>query len=308
VRLGIWYNITAAAALVLTIILLIRTMGLPRPGVDAALWKATVAASWPFALNAVSVLLNNNVDIVILTFFKGKEQVGLYTACVYILSVVGYSQSALVSSAYPVVSRLFAMDPGALKKSYEKLFKLVSVTGLPLCVGGAMVAGPLLSTLFKKSYGAGAGAFVILSAGVVFTNYASLFGMFTAGIHKQKEFGVIYIGSTVMNVVLNLALVPRFGIIGSSVATLISNASVIIAGYMIILRPYQQFPAAVFGARLGGALCAMAAALYLLRGMHVYALIPAGAAVYAAALLVFRPFSKDDAALVRKALSGGGSE
>lgn len=306
-QVGRLYMISVCVALAFAFFVSARVTGLPRPGVDAALWKATLAASWPLAVSALSVMLNNNVDVVMLKMLKGRPEVALYSSCVVILSVVGYFQNALAVAVFPVISRLFVTDPGALEKSCEKLFKIVSLTGLPFCVGGAAIAGPLLAALSSKpEYAHAANAFIILSAGVAFTGYASFFGIFATGIHRQKSFGLAYLGVTAANVALNFALIPRFGIEGASVATLISNFLLIAWSWFAIMRPYHKFDVAGFLTRLAAALAAMAAALLALKNLHVHVfiLIPLGAAVYAAAVLVLKPYTKDDIALLKKALFG----
>jgi O-antigen/teichoic acid export membrane protein len=302
VKVEAWYCIVLAAAMIPAVIIVTRLTGFPLPRIDFGFWKSTIAASWPFAVSILASLVHNNADIVMVMFFKGAAPVGLYKSCIIILTCVGVVQLPLSIAVFPVVSRLFGKEPGALEKTYEKAFKLLSMAGPPFYIGGAVLAKPLLVMVFGAKAAGAAGALAILSAAYLFINYGSFYPLFAAGINRQRYYIYVNIFVVALNIALNLFFIPLWGIKGASAATVISMGTLFLWIHFTIMRPYRKFPAAVFLLKLACALCAMAAAAYLARGFNVFIAVAAGGAVYAAALLILKPYSKDDLALLKKAI------
>jgi len=304
VRVAVLYCAEIAVVTCIAAAVVFRMAGFSRPEFDTREWTRVLAASWPFAISSLSTLIHNNAVVVMLGFFEGSKQVGLYASGVIILSAVGYIQNSISTSVYPVLSNMYVKDAAALEKTYKKLFKLVSITGLPLCIGAAVLAKPLLVSIFGVQCARGAAAFTILCAAYLFTNYAAFYSVFTAGIRQQKYYGAAYMACVAENVVLNFFFITKWGIEGAAAATVVSVATFILWIHLKLIRPYHRFNGWLFFGKLAVPLAAMAAAAYLLRDRNVFLAVAASGAVYAAATLIVKPYGAEDAALVRRALFG----
>lgn len=301
VKVGVWYCITLAAAMVPAAVYAVSLTGLPRLRFDTGFWKRTLVTSWPFAASIVAVLVHSNVDIVMVKFFKGPDQVALYNPGILILTSIGIIQSSLSVAIYPVISRMHGNEPEALGVTYEKTFKLLTLAGLPFYTGAAILAKPLLLLLFGPKAAAGADAMTILCAAYFFINYASFYATFAAGIDKQKYYVQLNIVSVIVNILINLVFIPKWGIRGASAATVLSTAFLTLWIHFTVMRPYRKFNVGAFLAKVVAILVFMSAAAYWLRGVNLFLAVGAGGAVYAAGILLLKPYSKDDLLLIKKA-------
>ncbi|TMD41220.1 MAG: hypothetical protein E6I89_01620, partial [Chloroflexi bacterium] len=123
---------------------------------------------------------------------------------------------------------------------------------------------------------------------------------------RQSSFSWAAAWSVVANVVLNLALIPPFSFIGASWATVLTELALAVTGWILTARYVGRVPVATLSWRVILAGLVMGAAIYPLsnlQGLEVAIPIVAGAAVYAAAVLLLRAVNGDEIAWARRALA-----
>ncbi len=280
---------------------LLRGAGFPRVSINPGQWLKLLSRSWAIGIGGLAVFVLSFFDVLVVEHFWGSRQVAYYSAAMTLVGVVSYIQNAVSAAAYPIISKFYVSDRDALMKTYEKLFRISSITGLPICAGGYCLAAALMGGLFRQEYTASARAFEILCAANVFTVYASFYGSFATGINRQKFFGVAYIIIAAVNAGVNLLVIPRYGITGAAVTQLVSSAAIIIATYFGVMRPYHKINIG-FTIRMLLSLALMAAAALLTPGLNVFLRVAAAGAVYCVAVIVLGAIDKDDWQLARKAL------
>lgn len=297
--------------------------GFPSLSADVPFCKSIISQSWPLALGAVSVQIFSSTDIVMLSFFKTNTIVGIYASCSLVLNIVSHSQNAISHAIFPVISRFFVHEKKSLPITYEKAFKIYSIVGLPICIGGMALAAPILKALFDISSTEATQVFILICISRIFTVFGAFYGTFTVSIHKQKFFGITYSACAILNILLNLLLIPPMGMNGAAIATIITNFLIIIITYIFTLRIYDKFPSGIFLLKLSCSLATMAAVIYGLHFLPPIILaslpspaarfspsileliisIPVGFAAYLVSFVVFKPFSDDDVAIFKKTFS-----
>jgi O-antigen/teichoic acid export membrane protein len=143
-----------------------------------------------------------------------------------------------------------------------------------------------------------------LALGIAFVNNAFI-GALNAS-DRQASFTWAAGWSVVANIVLNLALIPAFSYIGASWATVGTELSLAIAGWILTTRHVGRVEVLAQSWRVVLAGLIMGVVIYPLSGIHGYAvLIPVvvGAAVYAVAVLVLRAVTGSEIAWARRALA-----
>lgn len=94
---------------------------------------------------------------------------------------------------------------------------------LPLCIGIAIFSKPILELLFGGAFIYGAGALTILVVGMTFYTLFAVSASIAQGIgHPRLPMYILLIG-TLINLVLNIIMVPVYGIEGSALATTIAT-------------------------------------------------------------------------------------
>jgi O-antigen/teichoic acid export membrane protein len=180
-------------------------------------------------------------DIVLLGFLTTDHQVGLYSAA-YRVAFLLMAVAASVSAAFlPSYARAAQDDTADTKSLVETSMGTAMLIGAPLVAGVMVTARPLISLLFGAEYTEATVAVQLLSlsVGMVFLYWCVSTLLIVA--HRTRLYAAIHGTSAAVNIMLNLFLIPRFGIAGAAAATLIAEASILIPGFLI-LRQMHALP------------------------------------------------------------------
>lgn len=232
-------------------------------------------------------------DVVLIGFLLGERQVGLYSAPYRICFLfVGIAVTVHISYL-PALSRAFKQGPMATSEVARRSMGISAAIAAPMVVGGAILAAPLLQTLFGFEYLEGADAFplMILSIGLVFIQ-STMRNLLLVSDRLKTEAGVIAFAAAV-NIVLCLLLIPRYGIVGAAFSTALAEALVLLVGMAVVhhvgislnLRPVVR-PILAAGV--------MGIILVLMGSGHSLLLyLPIGVMTYLLALIILRGVPED---------------
>lgn len=194
-----------------------------RPRFSPGLGKALVSRSWPLILSGLAVSLYNRVDQLMLGFMlPDKADVGRYAASVTLAESWYFVPLAVVVARQAGVMRAHESSDSQFRHSSQRLFDHVIGLSL-LCALLVAVGSPVLIRLL---FGAGyvtmdsiVCAVVLTAAGVLaVTGSARGPWLIARGLERYT---LLYLGTgAVLNITLNLLLIPRFGIVGAATATL----------------------------------------------------------------------------------------
>ena len=202
-----------------------------RPRSCAPLVKAAV----PLGLASLFIGLYYRLDITILAWVHSANAVGQYGVGYRFLEAVSILPALFVSVYGPVLARSVRGRPGALQRRYEVGLHLVLLGAVLVGVVGAMTAWRALPRLpgFSSYHGAGV-ALAILSpaAGLIFVG--TVLSAVIVNGHLQRRLLVISGMTLAINLLLNLALIPPFSYVGASVATTLSELTVVAASVWVI--------------------------------------------------------------------------
>lgn len=188
--------------------------------------KQLLGDGWPLILGGMVTAVYMRSDQILIKAMLGEEQVGLYSAAVrlseawYIIPVV------VTSSIYPALVNARKLGIQPYHARLRALYALMIWIAIGIAVPMTLVSGFLVTSLYGEAYrDAGpvlmvhiwTGVFVFM--GVAFSRYLMVENM------NYRNFFRTLLGA-VSNIVLNLLLIPAFGIMGSAVATLIAQALV----------------------------------------------------------------------------------
>jgi O-antigen/teichoic acid export membrane protein len=165
-----------------------------------------------------------------------------------------------------------------------------------------MLADPLR---FIYSYPQSADALRILALGIVLMFVSNTFIGALNAIDRQLTFTWAALVSMFVNVGLNLAIIPLFGYIGASWATVLTEVALFAMGWFLTARHLTAVPLLSLSWRIVLASLVMGAALYPLQHVHgpmIAVAILAGAVVYALALLLVGAADPEEKRLLRRAV------
>lgn len=249
---------------------------------DRAEWSKVARGAWPLVLHGILGLVIFNSDLLFLRWFKGRGDVGLYAVAYTLVSFMLNLGWAYAQSLLPALSGGDGADDG--KPVFATSLVHAFVATAPVAVGGFLVAGPLLGWMFGPTYAGSEAALAILIWSVPLSVFRSV-GLAGLLARERQDLALrTTTSSTVLNLVLNVVLIPSLGIVGAAWATLATEAARMTLALRYTHR--EGWPAIPIGrcARPALATVIMGAALWALADLHVLALVPIGGAVYVAAL------------------------
>jgi len=161
----------------------------------------------------------------------GEEQVGLYSAaynlCMYVQAVVIASVSQAIMPLYMQMWAQKGVDETSA--FIAKSLRTYVLIGAPVVAGIAAVGPALLTSLASDKYKPAGPLLPWIIAGMVVDGMNSMVGAGLFIHRKTRVIMVIVICCALLNVGLNLTLIPVMGIMGSAIATLASYSAVVLA-------------------------------------------------------------------------------
>ena len=194
-----------------------RQVGPIRISLDfAPLWPL-VARARHLVASALLGIAIYSTGLVVLRLSRGTTDAGYFTAA-YTLVTFFLNVGAMYNlSLLPTLTRL-AAEPARQRALFQDAVIHVLAVGLPLAVGGAMLAGPVVGLVYGTKFAAASIAFGLLvwSIPLNLLRDVPLMALMAAG-EERLVFRVTVAGA-VVSVGLGLALVPRFGLAGAGAA------------------------------------------------------------------------------------------
>jgi O-antigen/teichoic acid export membrane protein len=126
-----------------------------------------------------------------------------------------------------------------------------------------------------------------------------------SAVDRQLSFTWAALASMFVNIALNFLLIPPFGYLGASWATVLTEIALAIFGWFLTVRYLGRIPVLGLSWRILLAGVVMGGVLYPLQGVHgplTLLAIGVGGVVYGLALLVLGGLDGEDRALIRRAL------
>jgi O-antigen/teichoic acid export membrane protein len=161
-------------------------------------------------------------DKLMLGNMMGSEEVGIYFTAFKLSMFASIALMAINSIASPKFAELYGKkDIDGLKKVAHQSSKMIFLATLPLVLV-FFVFPEFLLGLFGEEFKVGVKAFVFLSFGKLISSLSGSVGNILQMTGKQVIFmNVLFVGA-IVNVLLNFFLIPKFGINGAALASMIS--------------------------------------------------------------------------------------
>lgn len=205
-------------------------------------WKAHLKESAYFAINNSLMMVYVYIPIILLGFLAAPEKLGVFSAAHrFVYTLINFN-SVIPRAFYPVLASLY-QDAKAFRKANYNFQKIMIAIGLPIGVGGTVLAKDIIRLLYGSSYLQGVNVFKILiwvvPLAFVRINYNS--SLLVLGLQRLNAVA-IGLGVLVM-LVLNILLIPVYGIHGAALASLAGETTILFFMALIFSkRVYRSIP------------------------------------------------------------------
>ncbi len=177
---------------------------------------------WTF-LSASGYLVFSYADTILISYFMTETDVGIYRVALQLTSVATFVTLALHTTLYPKVSYWGKQhDLSSVEGALARAFTYSLLLAVPVVAGGWILGERLLYFFYGAVFATGAEALAILLLVQVAHVFMYLQTMCLNALDRpQDSFRVTAVAVTA-NVVLNILLIPAYGIVGASLATLVT--------------------------------------------------------------------------------------
>lgn len=199
-----------------------RLRGIPwRP--NWRLLRPLVPRAGMMVVGTLFSLMIYNADVIIIRLFRESSHVGHYAAAYALISFLSNMGMAYALSLLPTLTRL-ADRPEEQMGLYSAAHAQVLAVTLPIAIAVTFLSGAAIQIVFGGEYGPAAVSLSILIWSVPIGALRNM--PFAAFMTRGREGLILWLTaiSAGVNVVLNFALIPSFGIEGAAVATLVTEA------------------------------------------------------------------------------------
>lgn len=205
-------------------------------GFDLSFAKNMVVSAIPIGAFYMTVSAYNYIDTIMLSIISGDNEVGLYSASYKIYEGPVLIPAIIGTVFMPPLARLFIENKGEFLSLFEKGLKYIIIVAILVGINGILLSDPVILLTFGDMYQGSAYSLKILLAGMAFVFTIHFLQTVMISIDMQKAVLYVSLFGLLMNVVVNLILIPAYGYIGAAIATITVEGLVCFILFIVINR------------------------------------------------------------------------
>jgi O-antigen/teichoic acid export membrane protein len=284
-----------------------KKVGFRKP--STANLKKYLSFSIPQIPSGALLWIIDSSDRYFTTSYLGLSQTGIYSASYSIGSLVSMFYVPISFVIFPVISSFWEMGKvPSVKKYLEYSTKIFLFFGVPGSAGLYILSKPLLQILTTSEFLAGGGTLTLLIAlSTLFLGIYQINLYIICLIEKTKFMPFIVGLSAVTNIVLNMLLIPRMGIMGAAISTIVSYAalSLIVLIWAKKRVNYRFDFVFLFKIVLASILMVIVIGILPLKGiLNIIIAVVVGIAIYLVSVLALKTLSKKEKKFVHGFIMG----
>ena len=228
---------------VITLLTVLKFAVLRSPRIDLKVTLDMLKKSFPYALLGLFMVLYYRTDSVMLERMlpDGELQAGIYAQGFRILDAASMLGFLFAGILLPMFSRMLK-----LKEPVSQLFKFSFLLLIVPAVTGATALNyyrfEIMDLLYKTHIQSAGNIFGVLMVSYVFVSVSIISGTLLTANGNIKELNIIAVFSVLMNITLNLVLIPRYQALGSAIASLVTQFFTSLFQMLWLLKIFKFMP------------------------------------------------------------------
>jgi O-antigen/teichoic acid export membrane protein len=271
------------------------------PRLELAFIRGLLVAGLPLALGFTITTVYAQLDIVLLQVFKNFQMVGWYSAANKYVDAVAWVPQSAMGAVFPALAMLSKGDHRRLAFAYEKSYKMLAIVALPLAVGIGITADAIVHLTSGFNQSIPALRLLAPSIALLFVNNAFIYSL--TAMNRQADFTRLALATLVVNVILNVALIPPFGYLGAAAASTLTELALFAGGWWLLRRHLVALPVIRSIGPVLVSVALMGAAVYLVRSWSLLLVVPLAVIVYLGGLVLFRALNAEEWAILRASVT-----
>ncbi|MGB3532741.1 MAG: flippase [Microcoleaceae cyanobacterium] len=186
--------------------------------------------AYPFAVSGVLWILYYQVDVIMLKAMTTDVDAGFYNAAYRVLEMFFALPRVVFQVIFTRFAKYSASEPERLPEQVYKGTRLLVIVVLPAIIVSICLQSFIITVLYGSDYSASIPALAILLPSISISMFGNLSQRFLQATGQEKSLPKLLLLTALVNVGINLLLIPQFGIIGAAIATLISEVVLCLLG------------------------------------------------------------------------------
>jgi O-antigen/teichoic acid export membrane protein len=269
---------------------------------DRPFFRNTIAKALALGTVTIFALIYVRIDTVMLEFMKGSAVVGWYNAAYNLILGFNPVPVLFMSALLPMMSYTYVKSNESLRYIYKKSFKFLLIFALPLTLGIFLLSDKFILLIYGKDYINSISALQILSFDILLKFLYLCLWFVLISADQQYKLAFCAAGGALINITLNLFLIPQFSLVGASIATIITETYILLIYLYLAHRCELKIPLKTIIIKPVIACAGMGAFIYLLRDINIFILVGLSIVIYFGIFYLIKGFSQEDISLLRQLL------
>lgn len=220
--IGVVLLATLVSLLVQTAFVWLRLRKVVTPGPRRQRIREWFTTAIPLVFVDGTLILFSNADILILSLFVEPATIAVYFAASRILQLVAFVQYAATAATAQRFTALNARGDASTLSKLARTTTQLTLFASAAAAAAIYLAAPFLLDLFGAGFGGAMPVLAILMVGLIAQAFAGPGEDLMNMLGEERACAITCVGALVLNILLNFALIPGFGIIGAAIATAVS--------------------------------------------------------------------------------------
>ncbi|NJD78759.1 MAG: flippase [Candidatus Methanoperedens sp.] len=228
----ILYNFTIA----------IKKFAKPKLKFDKNFCKWLLKEGFPIWVSGLFIVIMPQSDLVILSFLADDKAVGLYSAAYKIVFTLNFIPVIFISAIFPITSRLSISSKDALREVISRSFKYLLLAGLLLVVFLTLFGDIIITRIFGNEFLPSVLSLKILVWAELFAFLNMVYVNLLMSTNRQVLNTYRTILAALLNISLDIILIPHMGFIGTSYAAFAGRFFSFILLSSIVMKSEYRLP------------------------------------------------------------------
>lgn len=196
--------------------------------------------SYPYAILALLMASYNRFDAILLDRMLegGSRQAGIYAQAYRILDAASMFSLLFAGLLLPMFSKMIK-NKEPIGQLTQLSFILIVVPAIIISISSAFYSRELMALMYHSHIETSANIFAILMFGFICISTTYIFGTLLTANGSLKQLNLMALTAMLINIGLNLILIPRFQVLGSAVASLTTQIFAAVTQVIIAIKIFN---------------------------------------------------------------------
>jgi PST family polysaccharide transporter len=179
--------------------------------------------SWPLFLSNIAVTVYMKIDQIMIGQILNDQDVGIYSAAVRISELWYFIPMAIAASVFPSILEAKKISEDIYYKRLQRIYDLMVWLSICVAVPMTFMSSLLVTSLFGDDYAAAGSVLAVHIWAAVFVFLGVASGQWFLSENRQMLSLQRTVLGALINVILNIFLIPRYEIMGAALATVVAQ-------------------------------------------------------------------------------------